>query len=139
MRSWILIACLLLPSLARAGPDDIEQVCRDRYENGTPKEILAACGTCLETDVKRASCRWALERLKDRPSWPSKKRKRAATEEALRASQQHYLSGVIYFQKGDYEKARDEWKLSKQIDPGNDDARAGLERIDKLYGPAKKK
>jgi len=56
------------------------------------------------------------------------------TEEARRSSQQHYLSGVIFFQKGDYEKARDEWNLAVQLDPGNSDARAGLERIEKLYG-----
>jgi tetratricopeptide (TPR) repeat protein len=55
------------------------------------------------------------------------------SSDALRASQQHYLSGVIYFQKGDYEKARDEWKLALKLNPGNEDASLGLERIDKLY------
>ncbi|MBI5623123.1 MAG: hypothetical protein HY924_05025 [Elusimicrobia bacterium] len=58
----------------------------------------------------------------------------AISEDARRSSQQHYLSGVIYFQKGDYVKARDEWTLSLQLDPGNSDAKAGLERIEKLYG-----
>lgn len=56
------------------------------------------------------------------------------TEDSKRSSQQHYLSGVIFFQKGDYEKARDEWNLAKQLDPGNSDAQAGLERIERLYG-----
>jgi tetratricopeptide (TPR) repeat protein len=56
------------------------------------------------------------------------------SEEARRSSQQHYLSGVIFFQKGDYEKARDEWNLAKQLDPGNPDAQAGLERIEKILG-----
>jgi Tfp pilus assembly protein PilF len=56
------------------------------------------------------------------------------SEDARRSSQQHYLSGVIYFQKGDYVKARDEWTLALQLDPGNSDAKAGLERIEKLYG-----
>lgn len=55
------------------------------------------------------------------------------SEEAKKQSQQHYLSGVIFFQKGDYDKARDEWNLAKQLDPSNSDALAGLERIDKLY------
>jgi hypothetical protein len=41
---------------------------------------------------------------------------------------------VVYFQKGDYNKARDEWALAKQLDPSNADAQAGLERIEKLYG-----
>lgn len=56
------------------------------------------------------------------------------SEDARRSSQQHYLSGVIFFQKGDYEKAREEWNLALQLDPSNSDARAGLERIEKLYG-----
>ncbi len=58
----------------------------------------------------------------------------AVSEDARRSSQQHYLSGVIYFQKGDYVKARDEWTLALQLDPGNSDAKAGLDRIEKLYG-----
>jgi tetratricopeptide (TPR) repeat protein len=56
------------------------------------------------------------------------------SEDAKRSSQQHYLSGVIYFQKGDYAKARDEWTRAKQLDPSNSDAIAGLDRIEKLYG-----
>ena len=58
----------------------------------------------------------------------------APSEESKRSSQQHYLSGVIFFQKGDYDKARDEWNLAKQLDPGNSDPQTGLERIEKLYG-----
>ncbi|MBI5631045.1 MAG: hypothetical protein HY921_09190 [Elusimicrobia bacterium] len=54
------------------------------------------------------------------------------SEDAKRSSQQHYLSGVIFFQKGDYDKARDEWGLAKQLDPSNSDAQAGLERIEKV-------
>jgi tetratricopeptide (TPR) repeat protein len=59
--------------------------------------------------------------------------KPASSEEARKSSQQHYLSGVIFFQKGDYEKARDEWSLAMQLDPSNSDAKAGLDRIEKLY------
>lgn len=55
------------------------------------------------------------------------------SEESKRQSQQHYLSGVIFFQKGDYEKARDEWNLAKQLDPTNSDAITGLERIERMY------
>ena len=57
----------------------------------------------------------------------------AASEDNKRSSQQHYLSGVIFFQKGDFDKARDEWNLSIQLDPSNSDAKAGLERIEKLF------
>lgn len=59
----------------------------------------------------------------------------AANPESNRqASQQAYLEGVIYYQKGDYEKARDKWLHAKQLDPSNSDAIAGLEKIEKLYG-----
>jgi len=57
-----------------------------------------------------------------------------SAESNKQASQQAYLEGVIYYQKGDYEKARDKWLHAKQLDPGNSDAIAGLEKIEKLYG-----
>lgn len=57
----------------------------------------------------------------------------ATSEDNKRSSQQHYLSGVIFFQKGDYEKAKNEWSLALQLDPGNSDAKSGLDRIEKLY------
>ncbi|MFI5360652.1 MAG: hypothetical protein ACHQ49_01680 [Elusimicrobiota bacterium] len=56
------------------------------------------------------------------------------SESAKAQSQQAYLDGVISYQKGDYEKARDKWLNAKQLDPSNADAIAGLEKIEKLYG-----
>jgi len=56
------------------------------------------------------------------------------SDSAKQQSEQAYLSGVIYYQKGDYEKARDKWLSAKQLDPSNADAVAGLEKIEKLYG-----
>jgi len=47
-------------------------------------------------------------------------------------SAQHFLTGVILFQKGDYIGARREWLQAKQLDPSNSDAQSGLERLDKL-------
>ncbi|MBI4060640.1 MAG: tetratricopeptide repeat protein [Elusimicrobia bacterium] len=55
-------------------------------------------------------------------------------ESNKQAAQQAYLEGIIYYQKGDYEKARDKWLHARQLDPGNSDASAGLEKIEKLYG-----
>ncbi|MCM2267882.1 MAG: hypothetical protein NDI60_08950 [Elusimicrobiales bacterium] len=48
------------------------------------------------------------------------------------ASQQHYLEGLKYFQNSNYEKARDEWTIARQLDPGNADAGAGLKRIEQI-------
>ncbi|OGS41177.1 MAG: hypothetical protein A3J82_08430 [Elusimicrobia bacterium RIFOXYA2_FULL_69_6] len=56
------------------------------------------------------------------------------SEENKRQSQQYYLSGIIYYDKGDFEKARNEWTHALQLDPGNPDAKAGLERLNNLYG-----
>ncbi|MBI4051900.1 MAG: hypothetical protein HY400_05285 [Elusimicrobia bacterium] len=54
------------------------------------------------------------------------------TEENRRASQQHYLNGVVHFQNGDFQKAREEWMLAKQLDPNHADADAGLKRIEQM-------
>lgn len=49
-------------------------------------------------------------------------------------SQQRYLEGVIYYQKGDYEKARVSWEDAVKLDAANEDAKKGLARIKDLYG-----
>jgi tetratricopeptide (TPR) repeat protein len=54
------------------------------------------------------------------------------SEENRMASVQHYLEGMKYFQNSNYDKARDEWTIAKQLDPGNTDANSGLKRIDQL-------
>ncbi|MBI4801228.1 MAG: hypothetical protein HY796_01775 [Elusimicrobia bacterium] len=54
------------------------------------------------------------------------------TEENRMSGQQHYLEGLKYFQNSNYEKARDEWTIVKQLDPTNTDAEAGLKRIEQI-------
>ncbi len=56
------------------------------------------------------------------------------TESNKHAAEQSYLEGMVYYMKGDYNNARDKWLHAKQLDPGNPDAVAGLEKIEKLYG-----
>jgi hypothetical protein len=56
-----------------------------------------------------------------------------ASEGVRHQAQQHYLAGVIYYQKGDYVKARAEWLAARQVDPSNEDAEAGLQRLDAAY------
>jgi ankyrin repeat protein len=60
------------------------------------------------------------------------------SEDNKRRSEQHYLSGMIYYQKEDYENARKEWRKAVKLDPGNDDAAFGLKRLEKLWGPGKR-
>lgn len=54
------------------------------------------------------------------------------SEENRLAAQQHYLEGLKYFQNSNYDKARDEWSIAKQLDPTNADTRAGLKRIEQI-------
>jgi hypothetical protein len=57
-----------------------------------------------------------------------------APADAQKESQQHYLAGVIYYSKGDYAKAKEEWELSLAMDPGNTDAEVGLKRLKDVLG-----
>ncbi len=54
------------------------------------------------------------------------------SEENRLAGQQHYMEGLKYFQNSNYEKARDEWTITRQLDPGNADAATGLKRIEQI-------
>lgn len=84
---------------------------------------------CLELDATHDFCEFGLTVLDAR-----------APKADSRDAQQAYLEGVIYYQKGDYEKARAAWRKAKDLAPaGSDaakDAQAGLEKIDALYGAA---
>lgn len=52
-------------------------------------------------------------------------------------SAQDYLSGVAAFQSGDPGKARGLWESALKLDPGNADAKAGLEKLAKTGAPVK--
>jgi tetratricopeptide (TPR) repeat protein len=56
------------------------------------------------------------------------------SEDQKRQAIKHWHTGIIYFQKGDYAKARDEWLLCKQFDATNADCLSGLQRIDSSFG-----
>jgi len=56
----------------------------------------------------------------------------AATASAT--SEQAFLTGVVYFQKGDYISARAQWTLAVKLDAANVDAKSGLARLDAIEG-----
>jgi len=60
------------------------------------------------------------------------RRLQGASEENRLSAQKHYEEGLKYFMNSNYEKARDEWTIAKQLDPGNSDVDSGLKRIDQL-------
>ncbi len=65
-------------------------------------------------------------------SGPIEKKPQGVSEENRQAAQRHYMEGIKHFQSANYDKARDEWTIAKQLDPGNADADAGLKRIEQL-------
>ncbi|MDO8806638.1 MAG: hypothetical protein Q7R35_19670 [Elusimicrobiota bacterium] len=54
------------------------------------------------------------------------------SEENRLAAQQHYVEGLKYFQNSNYDKARDEWTIARQLDPGSADSASGLKRIEQI-------
>ncbi len=60
------------------------------------------------------------------------KKPAGVSEENKAAAIQHYMEGLKYFQNSNYDKARDEWTIAKQLDPGNQDTIAGLKRIEQI-------
>lgn len=56
------------------------------------------------------------------------------SENDKREAIRYWNSGIIYYQRGDYEKARDEWGRCMRLDPGNFDCKTGLGRIEQSYG-----
>jgi Flp pilus assembly protein TadD len=116
----------------------------DHYRAGRISEARREWKTCLELDATHDFCEFGLSALdagspKEAGEKPT--RPEAAVTEAAptsdRDANQAYLEGVIYYQKGDYEKARDRWLKSRDLAPkGSDvskDAKAGLEKLDVLF------
>ena len=60
------------------------------------------------------------------------KKPQGISEEKRLSAQQHYLEGLKFFQNSNYEKARDEWTVARQLDPENSDVASGLKRIEQI-------
>jgi hypothetical protein len=87
----------------------------------------------IQTDLQGlrglgADARKALK--KDAPIRPAPARTiPAKSPDSERQAQQFYLSGLIYFQKGDLAKARQEWMHARDLDPGNPEVALCLKRV----------
>lgn len=116
----------------------------DHYRAARFKEARDEWGACLGIDEHHDFCEFALSVLDagypkadsyfEPQSPPPVTETPGDTLE--RAAQQAYLEGVIYYQKGDYEKAGERWRKAKELAPkGSEaasDADAGLKNLDKL-------
>ena len=60
----------------------------------------------------------------------------AISENDKREAVRYWNSGIIYYQKGDYEKSREEWDRCRTLDPSNSDCTIGLNRIEQSFGLA---
>ncbi|MBI3505125.1 MAG: OmpA family protein [Proteobacteria bacterium] len=120
------------------------------YEHKLYDSAKEEWAKCRKLDPSNADCERALQRMEeglgDPPPavWtltgrPAPKRSALpvpSSEENKRAAVQHWNSGLIFFQQGQYEKSRDEWMLCKELDPWNSDCASGLQRIDAQFGGA---
>ena len=55
------------------------------------------------------------------------------SEADRREAVKHWNSGIIYYQKGDFEKTEEEWSSCRELDPANSDCLVGLQRLDTEY------
>lgn len=124
----------------------------DHFRAGRAEDARREWAACRELDEKHDFCEFGLSALDagapkrggdpDAPvtAAPPTANEEFPVETADRAANQAYLEGVIYYQKGDYEKARIAWLKSKGLATvGSDvakDATAGLEKLAVLYGTA---
>lgn len=118
----------------------------DYYFHNELAEARREWAACRRLDPGHAFCALGL-RLAPRsedgaspaPRRPGAARRgRVAVPGDVRDARQAYLAGFIYFQKGDYESARLQWRACLSAPPAGDaheDCRAGLERLERLFAP----
>jgi tetratricopeptide (TPR) repeat protein len=159
-RAPVAIAVPRAPSTPKAGPSrpaaPVDALHRAEqaylegvvfYQNADWEKARAAwkkCSLAAPADSEvAADCRAGLAKLGEETPAPS-----AGSGDSARRAEQAYLEGVVFYQKGDYIRAAAAWKncvdLSSPKDDGAADCRAGLDRLDRLYGvvpapPAAKK
>jgi tetratricopeptide (TPR) repeat protein len=109
-----------------------EEQAQERAEAAKKEKAKNAA---LEAEEKRKAAEQAVVQSSAPAAAPAAPAAPALTSaDAKKQSEQAYLEGVIAFQRGDYQTARNKWLRAKQLDPNNSDAVAGIDKIDQLYG-----
>jgi len=96
---------------------------------------LAGSATASVYEDERKRARVVLKHLSD---WTDSRRitERGRPSEAdEKKSVGFYLSGVEFYKKGEYDKARMNWNVSLELNPGNALSIEGIRRIKNLYEP----
>lgn len=113
----------------------------DWYFHGERAEARREWDACRRLDPGNPFCALGLKLL--RRGKPPRHSSEAAVAPAAgpapatdRSAEQAYLAGMIWYQKGELERAAADWKRCAAAAPGKTgfDCRAGLERIRKLRG-----
>jgi len=125
----------------------------DHFRAGRAADARREWNACRELDAAHDFCEFGLSALDagapkgaEAPEAPVTAAPPAAPDNWAapspidRDANQAYLEGVIYYQKGDYEKARAAWLKAKALAPAGSeaarDATIGLEKLNTLYGTA---
>lgn len=89
---------------------------------------------CLNRDPKNSDCSTGLARVD--AALTAVRPGRLPSENDKREAIRYWNSGIIYYQRGDFEKARDEWQRCRSLDRDNSECKTGLQRIEQSYGAA---
>lgn len=99
------------------------------------EKARASWSACRDLDPKNKDCKTGLERIDKLKSSSRKEHIQKATRNihvnkgSRQVAQKHWNQGILYFNSGEYEKARKEWLLCAARDPSNSDCKAGIKRI----------
>lgn len=111
----------------------LQDLCVTSFQNGDLVKAADFCAQCLAADRSDASCFATKKLVQSRlPQQAPPPALQALPLPESRAANQHYLSGVVFFQSGDHAKALEEWKLCAHVEPGNADCAAGLKRLEAM-------
>ena len=106
------------------------------FQRGDVEHAREDWALCKMLDSQNADCQTGLQRLagaadgsRQAAAAPAAEPVAAAPEENHRQAVRHWNTGILYFQRGDYAKAKEEWTACGQADPGNLDCQTGIQRI----------
>ncbi|OIO11426.1 MAG: hypothetical protein AUJ52_02070 [Elusimicrobia bacterium CG1_02_63_36] len=111
------------------------------FQKGDYPKALAQWRLCAAKDAMNKDCRTGIDRVEGRLALPKQPAPAPKQDEAenpkdakVRAAFSHWNAGILHYQKGELEKAREEWTLCRSQDPTNMDCHTGLLRIARQYG-----
>ncbi|GAB4033267.1 MAG: hypothetical protein Fur0012_12680 [Elusimicrobiota bacterium] len=111
-----------------------EQIAKEEKEKKRREEEAARKAREAEEKKKKQEEEKKKKQMMGQPTADDEEqaKKKKVTEQNKMAAQQHYLDGLKEFQNSNYQKARDEFTIAKQLDPTNTDIDSALKRIEQI-------